>query len=309
MTGELFIDNIDAYTAWGIGVVRNGYAGIVGMPPLKSYQSNDWQEEDGIEADLSAPVLNTREFSMDFYCTKGMSSYNDFLREMADGGYHTFDCREIGRTFRLRLVSHSKYDILNPLQTLTVKFADDFPLPDYEYLAPSPVSFVLGNSDYLIDGKSFTNYGVYVVQGSLAEVMKGPTVKTALLRNIPTQAGAIYDGDATPRHKAKDVKLSCVLRAESLTQMWRNWDALLYDLTTPEAKRFVSSDGVMFLCCYKSCSVKEFDTTGHPWLSFTLTLTNLSGVFKYAPPLRLITTSSLALYHSGGQSVFKFINR
>lgn len=309
MTGELFIDSIDAFTAWGLGVAQGGYKGLVGMPPLKAYPSNDWQEEDGIEADLSAPVLNTREFTMDFYCVDGLSGYNDFLRHMADGGYHTFDCREIGRSYQLRVVSHSKYDILKPLQTLSVKFADDFPLPDYEYQAPSPVSFVLGNSDYVIAGKSFTEYGAYVVQGSLAEVMKGPSVKTALLRNIPTQKGVIYDATALPRHKAKDVKLTCVMRAESLTQLWRNWDALLYDLTRPEAKRFVSSDGVMFSCCYKSCNVKEFDPVGCPWLSFTLTLTNLSGVFKFKPPLRMISPSSIALYRAGASSVFKFVNR
>lgn len=275
MTQELYIDKVDAYASWGIGVARDGYTGLICMPPLKTYQSNDWQEENGIEADLSAPVLDTREFTMNFYCTRGVSGYSGFLSALADGGYHTFSC--VGRTYKLRLVSHSRYDSLQSLQTLTVKFSDDFPLPDYSYLEPTAVSIIIGNSDYKIDGKSLTDYGVYVVKGSLAEIFKGPSVKPALLRNIQSKAGAIYDGDAEPRYKSKDVKLGCVMRADSLTQLWRNWDALLYDLTKPEAREFSGGDS-LFPCCYKSCSVREFDPTGKPWIGFTLTLTNLSGL-------------------------------
>jgi len=278
MTGDLYIDNVDAYTSWGLGVANNGYAGLVCMPPLKAYPSNDWQEENGIEADLSAPVLNTREFTMDFYCRSGVAGYNGFLAAMSsNGGYHTFNFSSIGRSLQLRLVSHSKYDILDSLQTLSVKFADDFPLPNYTYLQPSPVSFIIGNSQYLIDRKSLTDYGVYVVKGSRAEIFKGAAVKTALLRNIPSTAGAIYDGTSVPKMKACDVKLNCVMRADCLSQLWRNWDALLYDLSKPNAREFTSSEGALFACCYKSCSVKEFDPIGRPWIGFTLTLTNLTG--------------------------------
>lgn len=284
MTGELFIDSIDAFNAWGLGVAQGGYKGLVGMPPLKTYQSNDWQEVDGIEADLSAPVLNTREFTMDFYCTKGESGFDAFLSQLKTASYHVFNFVEIGRSFKLRLVSHSKYDSVQTLQLVTIKFADDFPLPDYTYSAPTEVPISVQESGYSFDGgNDLADYGIYVLQGSKAEVLKGAAVKPALLRNIPTQAGAIYDEDALPKHKAKDIKLSLLMRAESLSQLWHNWDALLYDLIRavdtdeqPDGRVF-TTPYASFPFCYKSCSVKTFDPDGKPWLEFSLTITNLQG--------------------------------
>ena len=61
MEGRLFIDGGDAYLQYGAYVVNGGWNELVAYPPLKPVESNDWQEEDGIEADLSAPVLDTRE--------------------------------------------------------------------------------------------------------------------------------------------------------------------------------------------------------------------------------------------------------
>ena len=61
MSGRLYIDGQDVYKQFGMYVSDNGWNELVAMPPLKSVDSNDWNEEDGIEADLSAPVLNTRD--------------------------------------------------------------------------------------------------------------------------------------------------------------------------------------------------------------------------------------------------------
>ena len=57
MINRLFIDGNDAYLQYGVYVTSGGFNELVAFPPLKSVDSNDWQEEDGVEADLSAPVL------------------------------------------------------------------------------------------------------------------------------------------------------------------------------------------------------------------------------------------------------------
>ena len=57
LTGRLYIDGHDAYKKWGVYVVSGGWNELVAFPPLKSVESNDWQEEDGIEADASGGVL------------------------------------------------------------------------------------------------------------------------------------------------------------------------------------------------------------------------------------------------------------
>ena len=66
MINRLFIDGNDAYLQYGAYGVSGGWNELVAYPPLKSVESNDWQEEDGVEADLSEPVLNTREVSVKF---------------------------------------------------------------------------------------------------------------------------------------------------------------------------------------------------------------------------------------------------
>lgn len=276
MTGRLYIDGIDVYTEFGLGVSEGGYNELVAFPPLKTVKSNDWQEFDGIEADLSAPVLNTREIAIKFIIWGDNVDLGAFVDLLSDKAYHTFHCRSIDRECRLRLVSHTNLEWAYKLGFTTFRFADDFPLDDYTYLLP--LSSISPYGDYEIDDKLLTDYGVRVLQGSLAEIDKSPDVKTSLLRNIGTQSGAIYD-DARVTYKSKEVKINCLMRAATITEFWRNHDALLYDLTRSDERRlYVDARGIEYPCHYKSCQTTEFYADGKIWWKFTLTLTVTDGL-------------------------------
>lgn len=271
MKGRLYIDGNDAYTEYGVYVVKGGWNELIAYPPLKSVESNDWQEMDGIEADLSAPMLDTREIQLKVAFAGLDNRFFTLLELLSDESYHVFECAYIKRTYRLRLVSQPNLAAAKVIGTATLKFADDFPLSDYTY--KKPASNVAAYDDYTFDGVSFTTYGVRVLKGTLDEVMKTPTVKTNLLRNISTQAGALYDGKNVS-YKSKDVKINCLMRADTLEELWRNYDALLYDLIRPnERKLWVDELGQEFLFYYKSCQVTEFYPTDKIWLQFTLTVT------------------------------------
>lgn len=271
MIGRLFIDGNDAYLKYGVYVVNGGWNELVAFPPLKSVDSNDWQEEDGIEADLSSPVLNTREVSIMFAYGGVFSRYISFVGLLSDGAYHEFDCAYIKRKYRLRMTQHPSLDIVELLGTATIKFSDDYPLDGYSYKEPK--SGIMQSDDYAFDNTPFTKYGCRVLQGSLAEVMRTAAVKQNLLLNIQTKSGAIYDG-LNVRYKSKDVKLSCLMRAETLEELWRNYDALLFDLIRPDERTlFVNELEQDFPCFYKSCDVSDFFPDGKIWLEFTLTLT------------------------------------
>lgn len=273
MTDRFYIDGKDAYSEYGVFVTEGGYNGVVAYPPLKSVKSNDWQEMDGIEVELSAPKLDTRQFPMDFAFSGKDYRWGDFVQRLSDKAYHTFQFKEIGRTYRLRLVSNSKTEMAKRLGFVTIKFADDFPMDGYTYKAPSSTIGVC--RDYEIDGKPFTDYGVRILEGTLDEILKAPEVKTNLLRNINIQPGAIYDGERVT-YKAKDVKVNCLLRGADLTEMWRNYDALLYDLTrSGQRMLYCDETGYEYPCYYKSCSVSEFYATAR-WLKFTLTFCFIS---------------------------------
>ena len=288
MTGKFYIDGKDAFTEYGVFVQENGYNELAAFPSLKSVKSNDWQEEDGIEADLSAPVLDTKEFSMKFVFTGKNSRYGGFIELLSDKSYHTFNFREIGRTYRLRMVSHTNLDTALFLGFVTLLLADDFPLDGYTYTAPA--SMVPPYGDYELDGRKLTDYGIRVLDGTLSEIEKSPAVKQNLLRNIGTQGGAIYDGNRVT-FKAKEVRVNCLMRAATQAELWRNYDAFLYDLVRPDERLlYVDTQGIEYPCHYKNCSVSEFYISGKIWLKFTVTLVFTS--FRVEGDIYLLTSES-----------------
>ena len=274
-TGSLYVDGFDVYEQFGLYVVAGGWNELVAMPPLKTVKTNDWQEEDGIEVDLSAPVLNTREVSIKFAVAGLFSSFFDLLDVLSDGAYHTFVCTEIGRTYRLRLTQQPNLKGLKLLGHATLKFADDFPLNGYRYNAPQTT--ILQTEDYLFDDVPFSRYGVRIIKGTYDEITRSAAVKQNMLRNINSQSGAIYDPEQVT-FKSKDVKLYCLMRAETLDELWNNYDALLYDLIRP-GERLLGVDALKqeFPFYYKSCQVTKFCPTGRIWMQFVLTITFTHG--------------------------------
>ena len=272
MTGRLYIDGMDAYTEYGVYVTEGGWNDLVAYPPLKAVEFNDWQEMDGIEADLSAPVLNSREVQLKIAFSGDYGGFLRLIDQLADGAYHTFNCAHIQRTYRLRLVSIPNLVNVRLLGITTLRLADDFPMYGYSYLAPS--SSIATVNDYTLDDVPFTDYGVRVLQGTLNEVIKPPSVKPLLLRNISSVSGALYDSAGDVTYKSKDVKIFCLMRAETLTELWRNYDALLYDLIRPNERSLgVDELDQAFPFYYKNCQVTAFYPTDRIWLQFTLIVT------------------------------------
>lgn len=298
MTGQLYIDGKDVFQEFGFGILKGGHNELLAYPPLKTVKYNDWQEFDGIEADLSNPVLDTRSVSIKFGDWRNIRGLGDFVGLLSDGAYHTFYFGLLKRKYRLRLVSHPNMDWAQKLGFITLKFADDFPLSDYTYKAPQ--SGISAYGDFAIDDKLLTDYGVRVLKGTLASIDKSPDVKQNLLRNINSISGAEYDSKRVT-FKSKEVQINCLMRAESMEEFWRNYDALLYDLTRPDERRlFVDARGKEYPCYYKSCKTNEFFPTGKIWWEFTLTLvfTNYRLRGKI-PTLRLVSDGTFRLTSDG----------
>ena len=303
--GCLFIDGVDVYERYGVYVIDGGWDGLIAFPPLKTVPSNDWQEEDGLECDLSAPVLNTRDVTLKFAVKGEVGNLHGFLTLLSDKAVHEFRCEEVGRTFRLRLVSQSSLDYYSLLGFLSLKFADDYPLDGYTYEAPTGGG-IAPQTGYRLDGVPFSDYGVVLLQGSVSEIARVPSVKTALLRNITTQPGAEYDGDGPVTYKSADVKLTCLLRAGGLAEMWCNWYALLHDLTQPGERRLYCRPLQReYPCHYKSCSVSDFSATGRVWLQFSLTLTVICSPLDVPDILRTVNGEAALRFTSSGE--FRFI--
>ena len=281
MTGILYIDGIDVYAQYGVALQGSSYASVVSYPPLKKVNSNDWAEEDGIEVDLSIPVLEGIEFNPTVFDRKNVSlqfiarskkRVGAFLQSLSDKGYHEFNFTELGRTFTLRLVSQSG-DALIPQDgdVFTLVFSDDFPLKDYQYQEPQ--SSLAVNTGYAIDDRDLARYGIQVLQGSEASVRSMPAVKSRLTVDINNRPGTIYDGAAPVKYQAKDVTLRCFMQAESIAALWRNYNAFLYDLKRPSYRKLsVAATGKSYSCYYKNGTVSRFFPDDKIWLEFTATL-------------------------------------
>lgn len=277
MTGRFHIDGRDAYEEYRVFLSEGSAASLLQYPPLKKVDGTDWSEEDGEEVDLTAPRLDTREVSLNFVSHDAggrFGLFGDFMEGLSDRGYHDFSFPFMERTFRLRLTSHPSMDHLRRADIFTLRFADDFPPCCGEgYERPEPASGVMPYDDYELDGRKLTDYGVRVLEGSLAEVLKAPSVRQNLLVNGDTTHGAWYDGDRV-KFKTKEVKLNCLMRAGSYTEFWKSYEAFLYDLTRQDERLlYVDWTGLEYPCYYKGCSSEEFCTMpGVIWWQFTLTL-------------------------------------
>lgn len=265
-------DNSYVCTAFG------GFNELIAFPPLKTPPANDWYEERGFDPDLSDPVLDTREVTLRLSATD-QTDYNSIIGTL--GASPVIDVRapSIGRSWSLRFIAPTGGAHAS---TFGLKFAEDTPMKGYTYQQPAAEKecarilstsrrdkFVITESPK----RSFADYGARVLGDVVDEMEQRNEVKTGLLRKFSTKPGAFYDKGALFNEKGGDRQVQLLMRADTLAELWRNYDALLADLIRPGARRYANAPFY-----YNSCRVDEFiPDEPRPWLRFTLTLTFFEG--------------------------------
>lgn len=277
MKEVLYIDGVDVYTSYGVMLSETAYDDLVCFPDLKPIPFNDWHEQNGIEPDLSAPVMEAKSITIPFHMIGAYARYSDFILAISDGAYHTFNFASIGLTKDLRLVNSGSFKSVEDLSAFSLVFSDDSPLADYTYMAPSSALQPIG--DYLLDGIDVASYGIRVLRGTLDSIKKSPAVKENLKRDISVRTGVIYDGENVT-YKSKTASIKCLMRARNAEEFWRNRNALLFNLTKPEQRVLTVTElGKEIPCFYKGCSVDcFFPDNGKYWFEFTLSLEFFKGV-------------------------------
>ena len=257
MKGRLYIDGTDAFDEYGVFVEQYGYKALIQLPSFKSIDSTEWPEYDGEEYDLSAPVLDTKTFAISF-CITDITSASDLFELLSDKSYHTFNFTELGKTYKLRLVSNGSLSSKIRLGKLSLSFADDFPEPDHDTPYATGAEDV-HQSGYELDGIDFSRFGVYVLDGSDDSILKAPNVRPNLTIDIKSVAGVSYDGENV-FYEAKDVTLKLLIRAANVTVFWKRWNSLFTELLKPEERSLYLDKTVEeFDCFYKKNTVSKFD--------------------------------------------------
>lgn len=277
MKNVLFIDGKDIYTEYGVSISDTAYDSLVCLPELKPIQYNDWHEKNGIDPDLSAPVIAAKKVTIPFSIVGSHNRYKAFLEALSDGSYHSFNFKTIGLTKELRLFSCGDIKSVSDLSSFSLVFYDDDPMKGYSYIAPSSKVEPLG--DFFLDGVDIAAYGIRTLKGTMDSIKKSPDVKENLKRDISVSAGNQYDGKNVV-YKTRTAKIRCFMRAANASEFWNNRNALLYDLTKPgERTLTVTELGKDVPCFYKGCSVKCFyPDNGKFWFEFELSLEFFKGV-------------------------------
>lgn len=292
---RLYIDGADVYLEYGAFVVGS-LKDLVAFPPMKAVRSNDWADEDGIDPDLSETGyrVDVRSLSFQFGFHGRNKDVDGFVALLSDGVYHTFYFKpfcspDSALRPRLRLVSNPKMSDAameaGRLGTLTLKFTED----NYAYegaVYDLPAGGMAPADGYVFNGRPLSDYGVAVLKGSLDAVRKLPDTKQNLLVKRSTADGAVYDTGGDVYFKSKDVKLTCLLRANDAAAFWARHQTLFRSLTVPGGHTLaVTALGDTYPCYYKNCTVSEFYTEigGVVWMKFSLTFT-LCGEFRRGEP-------------------------
>ena len=304
MTGETIINGVDIYTTYGAFVSLDGYKTLVEWPATKAVEYNDWQEENGIEADLSALYLESHEAEVIFGIQRDITDIHDFYAFIATNPTVTCTFNSIGITNKTyRVIGLSSLDYVITFGNMRVRLADDAPMEGYEYLAPS-VTYPLPTSPFALGSTPFSAYGVRALYGTLGSVVQHGAIKQFLLRSISTKNGSFYDENpklwnaqssswgrssthGTPKHQAVEVNLKCALSAPDKTEFWRNYNAFLYDLTKADTsqtvinrcKKTLTADSQSLDCYYEGQTVDDFTIWSDKLLvQFTLSMLVLSGL-------------------------------
>ena len=252
---DLIVDEVDVYAEFGVYITEGGMNDLMSFPPLKEPEKVSWAERDGVEVDLSNPKLDAKRFSIDFAVT-GNGDYNGFLAFIMTDGYHIFTFTSLGITKTLRVVAFPDLSV-DLITTFKVEFSEDNPVRQFASVG------VGANTDYKLDNKDLSAYGIAVLQGSDDSILKLPDLKPNLTINSRFENGVMYDAERV-RYNEKQVSLKCLALASTAFAFLNNMNAFLYALTASGEREFTFKN-LKYACYYKSMSVTNFDYSGRIW--------------------------------------------
>ena len=260
-TGRFWIDKVDASNDFGVCLCAGSFAFLLSYPQLKEPDFNDWAEEDGIEVDLSNPKLDTRTLTLNFSTFGQDPDWEGFITLLSGSkSYHTFTFDDLsGEKFILRLNQSTEFKVEGLVQ-FTLEFSDDTPLPNYTY--KPPVSFIDTKTEYGLDGRWLSDYGLRMNSGTMAELLKPSQVKKRQLFTNKVITGVIYD-DAPVKFTQKQVVLPCSIQAGTMVEFLHNYKALLYDLTRPGVHTLTKPDDKKsWGFYYQQATIENFSYSG-----------------------------------------------
>ena len=271
MIGRLFIDNKDIFKEYGLYVPEQGYNNLIQWASLKPVPYNDWYEEDGIDPDLSNPILDSRHCTLRLEGASSTNNIDALVALLRDKSLHKIEAWEIKQTFEgLRYVSTSEPKVVDNLWQIDITFIEDNPV-HYDTSAPS--SQMPLDTGYIIDGRVPSDYGMRILDGTFASLSQMPDRKESWVYSSKHTSGSV-SGDTDNGHlKDYEATLRCLMRANTLDELWNNYYSLYGQLTQAGTHEVLAKKNAKrYPCYYLSQQVRRFYATDKILLEFDITL-------------------------------------
>lgn len=290
LENRLIIDNIDAFSTYGLFVKDNGLAPLIGWPQFKKVYTNNWYEENGIEAELTSPVLDGRQVQLQLYAGHDTepSDLSPILDMLKASVYHTYKIPTLGVSYLLRYVSNGGVGVNNRFDSLTLTLAEDSRTKPViggtvtlDFGSGNTATFAIAVpeidsaflSGYTIDGYDMARFGMMVTKGSLDQMHKFDKVKEALKRSSDHMAGIQYDSTGTVYTHHDDVTVSLHIHTATVLDFWKRWYAL-FAVVMGNGEHTLQGAGRRYKCYYKTMSVERLYPLpdGGVWCDFSVTM-------------------------------------
>lgn len=271
---------IDQQTHDKAHAAQAGTTDLWRFPPLKFPPLTEWQEEDGAEADLTAPRLDLKSGTLTLHATteeqaqaiiSQLQQPREWQTQDEQENQHRITAPELpqGAVFTPLEVKHERHS--PQLHTISVDFVQYQPPAPNRDATPEGDA-VQRSEDFKMDGRPFSDYGARVLEGSTAALRAWKHREWHTAKH-PLLTGQRADRYAPTRRKPQEVTVHLLWRASSLQQLHTNREAFLARLTLPEARQIdVAATGKRYAAIYKSEIVNDFYPQD-AWLESSITFT------------------------------------
>lgn len=265
-TGNLLIDGTDAFTQYGAYLSDGQLVTLLELPKLKTPISTEWADQDGMEYDLTAPLLDSRTLSLKFHIRTPEGFYS-LIETLQTGAYHTFNVPSVGQTYTLRLTQTGSLNVTGNLITVSLTFSEDTPIVPTG--SPS-TSALIPLTGITLDSTDLAYYGIRPIEGIRADVITPLPQREALKVTTCNTAGiALYDSQ-TVTQKPATLTLPLYITAPTVTDLIRRYHSLLVTLLSPNLHT-IEAYGHTIECFYQSVSIAQLSLKC-PLLLYSLTL-------------------------------------
>lgn len=265
-TGNLLIDGVDAFAQYGAYLSNGQLAPLLELPKLKTPTSTDWADLDGMEYDLTAPLLDSRTLSLKFHIRTPEGFYS-LIEALQAGAYHTFNLPSITQTYTLRLTQTSNLSVAGNLITVSLTFSEDIPTAPTGSPSTSPLIPLTGVT---LDNTDLAYYGSTPIEGIRSDVLTPLPIKEALKVTTCNTAGiALYDSQ-TVTQKPITLTLPLYITAPTVTELIRRYHSFLAFLLQPNLHTLQAYNHTI-QCFYQSVNISKI-ALNQPLLIYSLTL-------------------------------------